>query len=72
VDGKAFVDVGKVATMVTTTPGVSYSLASAGVGLRWNGPAGVSLNAELAHAFVEGSVTHNGDNRVHFSLIGAF
>jgi hypothetical protein len=32
----------------------------------------VSLNAELAHAFVDGSVTHNGDNRLHFSLIGAF
>jgi hemolysin activation/secretion protein len=72
VDGKAFIDVAKVATMVTTTPGVSYSLASAGVGLRWNGPAGVSLNAELAHAFVNGSVTVNGDNRLHFSLIGAF
>jgi len=61
-----------ISTVTASTPGVSYSLASAGAGLRWNGPAGVSLNAELARAFVEGSVTHNGDNRVHFSLIGAF
>lgn len=72
IDGKAFVDVAKVATMRTTTHGVSYSLASAGAGLRWNGPAGVTLNAEFAHAFVDGSMTRNGDNRLHFSLIGAF
>jgi len=72
VDGKAFIDVAKVAAMRTSTPGVSYSLASAGAGLRWNGPAGVTLNAEVAHAFVDGSMTSKGDNRVHFSLIGAF
>jgi len=67
VGGVAFIDAGLVGTLKTATGSELHSLASAGVGLRWVAPYGLTLELDTAHAFLKGAdkLTPAGENRIH-------
>jgi hemolysin activation/secretion protein len=73
VGGVAFLDMASVGTHVTSAAvSQQHSLASLGVGLRWNGPGSFSADADLAAALMDGSTTKAGASRLHARGIWSF
>jgi hemolysin activation/secretion protein len=73
VGGVAFIDMASVGTHVTSAAvSQQHTLASLGVGLRWNGPGSFSADADLAAALMDGSTTKSGASRLHARGIWSF
>jgi hemolysin activation/secretion protein len=69
----AFVDMATVGKYATTAAvSTQATLASVGVGLRWNGPSKFRADADIARALVDGSTTQAGETRLHARGIWAF
>ena len=71
--GLAFFDMVRLKTLQAVAPQPRYdSLRGTGLGLRLTGPAGLSLEADLAKALVAGDITRSGEVRVHARALWAY
>ena len=68
-----FFDAVRLKTLQAVEPQPRYdSLRGTGFGLRLSGPAGLSLEADVAKALVGGDITRSGEVRVHARALWAY
>lgn len=71
--GLVFFDAVRLKTLQAVEPQPRYdSLRGTGFGLRLSGPAGLSLEADVAKALVGGDITRSGEVRVHARALWAY